>query len=90
VEVTFSPAAITDIAYIRSYIGRFNPIAARHMADRLIAAALSLADFPERGRPIRGNRRELLVIPPYVIRYRVVNQTVQIIRVWHGAQLPDP
>jgi addiction module RelE/StbE family toxin len=89
VEVIFSPAAVADIVHIRSYIGRFNPTAARRMADRIIATALSLSQFPERGRPIGDNRRELSIVPPYVIRYRVVGKTVQIIRVWHGAQNRD-
>jgi len=86
VEVIFSPAAAADLAYIRSYIGRFNPSAARRMADRIKTAALNLAEFPERGRPLRDNRRELSIIPPYVIRYRVLGSVAQIIRVWHGAQ----
>jgi plasmid stabilization system protein ParE len=56
------------------------------MAERIITAALSLGEFPERGGPIRGNRRELSIIPPYVIRYRIIGNRVQIIRVWHAAQ----
>jgi plasmid stabilization system protein ParE len=86
VEVIFAPAAVADLVFIRGYIGRFNPAAARRMADRIKVAAISLADFPERGRPIGGNRRELSVVPPYVIRYRIKGRTVQILRIWHGAQ----
>lgn len=86
VEVIFSPAAVADLAYIRGYIGRFNPAAAQRMAEQIKTLALSLAEFPERGRPIGIGRREITVIPPYVIRYRIRGSVVQIIRIWHGAQ----
>jgi addiction module RelE/StbE family toxin len=86
VEVIFSPAAVADLVHIRRYIGHFNPAAAHHVAESIAAAAFGLADFPERGRPIAGNRRELTTVPPYVIRYRVAGTAVQILRIWHGAQ----
>ena len=85
-EVIFSPAAAADIVHIRSYIGHFNPAAARRMAERIKAAALSLADFPERGRKRYDGARELVIIYPYMIVYDVTPTTVNIVRVWHGAQ----
>ncbi|MEE3623233.1 type II toxin-antitoxin system RelE/ParE family toxin [Nitrospirillum sp. BR 11752] len=30
--------------------------------------------------------RELLVFPPYVIVYEIMDDEVVILRVWHGAQ----
>lgn len=81
----FSPAAIADLVRIRAYIAQFNPIAARRMAERLIAAGDSLARFPNRGRPA-GRYRELVVVRPYVLVYRVTDDLVEILRVWHGAQ----
>lgn len=88
-DVIFSPAALGDLVRIRAYIGHFNPAAARRMAERIVAAADSLATFPERGRPISGGRRELTIVPPYVLVYRVGRNRVVIPRVWHGAQQRD-
>jgi addiction module RelE/StbE family toxin len=88
-EVVFSPAAIADIVHIRNYIGHFNPAAARQMADRIKAAALSLIEFPDRGRQREDGTRELVIIYPYMIVYDVTPACVQIIRVWHGAQKRD-
>lgn len=85
-EVGFAPAAIADLIYIRDYIGRFNPAAAKRMADRLRSAAFGLAAFPERGRPRHDGARELMTIPPYVIVYDVAPGRVTILRIWHGAQ----
>ena len=48
------------------------------MASRILAAADSLADFAERGRSTGRDRRELAITPPYLIRYRVRGDLVQI------------
>ncbi len=87
-QVIFAPAAIADLVSIRTYIGKFNPAAAGRMAARLLEAGQSLHEFPERGRPIGRNRREWAIIPPYVIRYRIKGDVVEIIRVRHGKQKP--
>lgn len=88
-QVRWTEAALTDLERIRSYIGHFNPSAARRMAARLIEAANSLDSFPERGRSIGRGRRELTVVWPYVIRYRIADEHVVILRVRHGAQAPE-
>jgi len=59
------------------------------MAKRLIAAAEALTLFPERGRSISRNRRELTVVPPYLIRYRIYGDRVIILEVRHGARRPN-
>jgi len=85
-RIIWSPGAVDDLRNIRDYIGQFNPSAAAGFAARLVAAADSLADFSERGRPMEGRRRELLVDWPYIIRYRIETERVIILRVRHGAQ----
>jgi len=59
------------------------------MAERLLAAADSLEEFAERGRPIDEGRRELTIIRPYLIRYRVAGDAVFILRIRHAAQDRD-
>ncbi len=85
-EVKFTRLALADLARIRAYIGTFNPAAAGRMAERLIAAAEALAEHPLRGRVTSQGRRELTIVPPYVLVYRVSGNSVRILRVWHGAQ----
>lgn len=82
-------AALRDLQGIRNYIGQFNPTAARRVAARLEAAGDSLADLSARGRPT-GRYRELTAIWPYVLRYRLADDRVIILRVRHGKQQPDP
>jgi plasmid stabilization system protein ParE len=60
---------------------------------RKAAAALSrLADFPDSGHSL-PEFPELpfreVIVAPYRFFYRVKADTVWIVAVWHGAQLPD-
>ena len=67
----------------------FNPDAARHLAQRLITVAESLTEFPERGRDAGGGMREIPTVRPYIIRYRVENGAVFILRIRHSARDAD-
>jgi toxin ParE1/3/4 len=89
-RIIWSPRATGDLRSIRDYIGQFNPSAASRFAARLVATAESLIDFSERGRPASGKRRELAVVWPYIIRYRVEGDRVVILRIRHGARQPPP
>jgi toxin ParE1/3/4 len=72
VQVGWTRRALADLAAIRAYIHQSRPLAAHRMAQRLKTAGDSLGDHPERGRSAgRTGVRELVVIPPYVIRYKV-------------------
>ena len=48
----------------------------------------SLKQWPHRGRPGQENgTREILFLPlPYVAVYRVREQSIEILRIYHGAQ----
>ncbi len=88
-RVVWTREARANLEAIRTYIGEFNPLAAQRIAVRLIIAAESLAGMPDRGRRVRGALRELVVVRPYIIRYDVEYDAIQIRRIRHGAQLPD-
>ena len=88
-RIIWPPQAARDLRSIRDYIGQFNPSAAARFAARLVATTESLADFSERARPASGKRRELVVVWPYIIRYRIEAERVVILRVRHGAQRPS-
>ena len=85
-QVSWTEPARQDLQRIRNYIAEFNPWAANRLAVQLLAAADSLEHFPRRGRAgIELGTRELLSVQPYAIVYRI-GPTVEILRVWHGAQ----
>lgn len=85
-RIVWTEPARQDLESIRSYIDQFSPLAAHRMAGRLGAAANGLIDYPERGRPIGRGRRELTIISPYLIRYRLDGDTVVILPIRHGAR----
>ncbi|HYU14021.1 MAG TPA: type II toxin-antitoxin system RelE/ParE family toxin [Stellaceae bacterium] len=88
-QVIWSPAALREISQIYHYIAQFNPHAAIKLAEELFTAGDSLVTFPSRGRPVPGTAlRELTVVYPYIIRYRVADDHVRILRVRHGRRRP--
>ncbi len=58
------------------------------MAARLRGAGESLQSQPERGRLSGGGYRELTIVAPYIVRYRVTGREVIIVRIRHGARRP--
>ena len=70
------------------YLERFDPIAATQVGGRLFALGESLSTFPNRGRPAGDRERELVTVPPYILRYAVRAEVVTILDIRHGARLP--
>jgi toxin ParE1/3/4 len=83
-----SPEAAADFAATVEYIRRQNPSAAERVARKIYEGVAALASFPNQGRSGRtGGTRELVFSPlPYVVVYRVKDNTVEVARVLHGAQ----
>jgi plasmid stabilization system protein ParE len=91
VKVQFTPFARAQFLSALSYIRKDKPSAAvsfRNIAEKILRR---LEDFPESGRTIPEfpelPYREV-VISPYRFFYRIKNNSVWIVAVWHGAQLP--
>jgi toxin ParE1/3/4 len=82
-----APAA-QDLYSITRYIRGDNPTAAREVAKTIYDGCESLISSPHRGR--KGKQpgtRELVFSPlPYIAVYRVTEDTVEILHIWHGAQ----
>jgi toxin ParE1/3/4 len=89
----WSPEAIADLVALRAYIEQDDPAAAQRVSLHIIQNVETLLpNSPEIGRPGRVPGTRELVIPrtPFIVPYRVVDKTIQILRVYHGArQWPD-
>lgn len=83
----WKPAAIADRKNITAYIARDNLRAAIDMGDMLIEKAAQLDRNPMQGRigRVKGTR-ELVAHPNYIVIYRIVGKTVEVLRVKHAAQ----
>jgi toxin ParE1/3/4 len=85
----WSPEALEDLAALRAYIEQENPAAARRVARHILQNVETLLPSnPAMGRPGRVPGTRELVIPrtPFVVPYRVIGETIQILRVFHGAR----
>ena len=82
-----TPAA-DELEAAQTYYHDLNPIAARTLARRIVAAARGLRERPQIGRSgLREGTREWVVSrTPYVLVYRETAQTVEILHVWNAAQ----
>ena len=70
------------------YISQENPAAASRVVTAIESAVQGLARHPAMGRPGRVVGTRELVVPhtPYIIPYRVRDNVVEILRVFHGAR----
>ena len=87
--LVWSPAAVADLVALRAYIEQEDPAAARRVALHIIRNVETLLpNSPEMGRPGRVPGTRELVIPrtPYIVPYRVVSNTIQVLRVFHSAR----
>jgi len=89
-DVRFLSEALDDLEEIVLYIAGDSRSAALSMHDRIIEKANDLATFPKRGRLVPDKKMSaagyrMLGIKPYIAFYRIVDKTVFIYRVLHGA-----
>lgn len=85
-RVLWSDNALAEIEDIIAYVEMFDPAAAVRLAQRLIDAGNALSVAPFRGPAIRSQVRKLSAVYPYHLRYRVIDGTVEIVAVRHGAR----
>lgn len=90
-RILFTPSARDQFLSGLAYIRKDNPSAAREFRRKAERILRRLEDFPKSGRRLPEfpelPYREV-VVPPYRFFYRVQGETVWIVGVWHGAQLP--
>lgn len=79
--------AVFDLKHVYAYIAQNNPTAAKDVAQCILAAVNLLLEHSGIGRPGRiSNTRELIVTgTPYIVPYHVRGNTIEILRVLHGA-----
>ena len=88
-NIIWSPEAIEDLISLRAYITENDPDAARRVVLHIVQNIEQLLlDHPHMGRIGRLPSIRELVIPktPYIVPYRLQRSTIQILRVYHGAQ----
>lgn len=89
-KVKWLRAALRDLNHQTDHIARDDAEMALKVYAEIRNRSAELAQFPEVGRPGRvpGTRELVLVNYPYILPYRVRNDVVEILRVFHTSQRP--
>lgn len=92
-QISWLPNAIQDVARLREFIKKNNPIAAKKAGQRILEAVKILTNNPEAGMPYPDEDCEAfrdLTAPfgqgNYIIRYRIQQQSIIIVRIWHSRE----
>ena len=88
----WSNDADRDVDSIWEYIAADNIDAADELIETLRKAADRLADFPMLGRTgsQKGTRELVVAGTSYILIYRLVGKSVEVLRALHGAQKWPP
>jgi plasmid stabilization system protein ParE len=93
VRVRFTPSARREFLEALDFIRHDSPAAADGVFARSVEGLAQLREFPESGRVVPEfpelPYREVLV-NPYRFYYRVMDEAVWIVAVWHDRQSPGP
>lgn len=88
-KVRFTARARADLLAQVDWLAERSPDAARRAADQIAAQLELLATFPEAAPQIDDHFREAGVRfgrDGFVVRYRIENEHITIVRLFHGRQ----
>lgn len=86
-RLVWRPKARRDLLDIAAFIRQRNPLAAQRLSALIRDAAERLPEHPYVHRPGRvPGTREAVVHPNYILIYRVLADTVEVITVLHARQ----
>jgi toxin ParE1/3/4 len=87
-KIRWTRPALGDLEAIGDYVARDKPVAAAQLVEAIFAQVDLLARHPHVGRPgrIPGTRELVVTGSPYIVPYRVRNDEVEILAVFHGAR----
>lgn len=84
-KLLFLPSTRSDLLWMRTYYTDIFPDGARRAADQYGRACSILRDNPQVGRPVEemeGVREFLIPRTPFSFIYRVVDDRIEVLRVW--------
>ncbi len=86
-RLVWRPKARRDLLDIAAFIRQRNPLAAQRMSAQIRDAAERLPEHPYVHRPGRvPGTREAVVHPNYIVIYRVLADSVEVLTVIHARQ----
>ncbi|WP_088344827.1 MULTISPECIES: type II toxin-antitoxin system RelE/ParE family toxin [Rhodomicrobium] len=87
-KLVWLPRAVADLQEVRAYIAERDARTARAVAQKVRTLVARLKVHPGMGRPTEIDDIRKISVPglPYLIPYRVRDDRIEILRVFHTAQ----
>ena len=87
-RIRWTLAAASDLEPIKDYLTENHPQFAQSTVLELYETVRSLKTSPHRGRVGReqGTRELVFTRLPYIVAYRVKDQSVEVLHIFHSAQ----
>jgi len=87
-RIRWTLAAAADLEHIKDYLTEHYPHLAHSTVLELYETIRSLKSSPHRGRIGResGTRELVLTRLPYIVAYRVREQDIEVLHIYHTAQ----
>ena len=80
--------ALLNLQEEAEYIALDSPESARRVVGRILEQIDQLTDYPESGRAgrIAGTRELVVTGTPYIVPYRIRDNFIEILRVFHSSR----
>ncbi len=92
-KIEWLPEATSDLVRLRAFIKKENSLAAKKAAQRILSVVNLLAKNPGAGMPSQDEACDEfrdLYVPfgkgGYIVRYRIKQRSVVVVRVWHSRE----
>ncbi|HXE96209.1 MAG TPA: type II toxin-antitoxin system RelE/ParE family toxin [Dongiaceae bacterium] len=87
-RVRWLDSALHDLNEVETYIAKDDPQAAAGVVLKIVRAVSHLRDQPGIGRTGRVPGTKELIVPntPFIVPYRVKDETMQILRIYHSSR----
>jgi len=87
VRVRWTSQSLRDVARLHTFLAEVNRPSGAKVVRSFTAAARQLREHPRSGESLeefapRDIRR--VIVGPYEMRYEITEQTIFILRLWHG------
>ena len=81
-----SETAEAELDEIYEHIARDKPEAAADVINKILEAIEQLPRYANSGRPGRRQGTRELVRPPFIIVYRIDDQVINVLSIFHGSR----
>lgn len=88
-EIEWSARALADLWRLHDFLATLSPSAAERAIRALATAPFKLQEFPRLGQRVaKYDPREVrrLIVGDYELHYEVQQDTILIVRAWHGRE----